>query len=380
MEAFKEYCERFRIDPETKQRKYALIQAEDELAAAGMVIGAGWAGARAFTSTAGPGISLMGEFIGLAYYTEVPGVFFDIQRTGPSTGMPTRTQQGDLLSIAYLSHGDTKHIALFPANPEECFYLAVDAFDLAERFQTPVFVVSDLDIGMNDWMCPRFRWDDSYKPDRGKVLSTEELDRIERFSRYLDVDGDGIAARTYPGVHPRGGYFTRGSGHTKHATYTEDAAEYLEVVDRLSKKMETAAMAVPSPELHLQGGNGAASIGIISVGGCHAAVLEAVDRLRADGQSVDYMRIRAFPFPPSVRAFIEAHAKCYVVEQNRDGQLRSLLAIETGVARDRMTSILDYGGLPLTADIVVRGCHPMPARSAGVGSTVTNPDPTAVAT
>src|SRR6478609_5910839 len=196
MEAFKEYCERFRVDPTTKERKYALIQAEDELAAAGMVIGAGWCGARSFTSTAGPGISLMGEFIGLAYYAEIPGVFFDIQRTGPSTGMPTRTQQGDLLSIDYLSHGDTKHIALFPANPEECFHLAVAAFDLSERFQTPVFVVSDLDIGMNDWMCRRLKWDDSYRPDRGKVLSAEDLERMERFSRYLDADGDGIAART----------------------------------------------------------------------------------------------------------------------------------------------------------------------------------------
>jgi len=355
MEAFKEYCERFRIDPETKQRKYALIQAEDELAAAGMVIGAGWCGARSFTSTAGPGISLMSEFIGLAYYAEIPGVFFDIQRTGPSTGMPTRTQQGDLLSIAYLSHGDTKHIALFPANPEECFYLAVNAFDLAERFQTPVFVVSDLDIGMNDWMCNKFSWDDSYRPDRGKVLGPAELDRVQKFSRYLDVDGDGIAARTLPGAHPRGGYFTRGSGHDKNAAYTEDSAEYLEVVDRLARKLATAATAVPAPELHNQSDGDAAGIGIISIGGCHSAVLEALDRLRAAGHSVDYMRIRAFPFPSSVREFIDAHEQCYVVEQNRDGQLRSLLAIETGIARDRMTSVLDYGGLPLTADRVVRG-------------------------
>jgi 2-oxoglutarate ferredoxin oxidoreductase subunit alpha len=359
MEAFKEYCERFRIDPATKQRKYCLIQAEDELAAAGMVIGAGWCGARAFTSTAGPGISLMSEFIGLAYYTEIPGVFFDIQRTGPSTGMPTRTQQGDLLSIAYLSHGDTKHIALFPANPEECFTLGAQAFDLAEHFQTPVFVVSDLDIGMNDWMCRRFTWDDSYRPDRGKVLGADDLDRIERFSRYLDVDGDGIAARTYPGVHPRGGYFTRGSGHTKHGTYTEDSAEYQEVVDRLAKKLMTAALAVPAPELYLDSGKGTAgSIGIISLGGCHAAVLEAVDRLREAGQSVEYMRVRAFPFSPSVRAFIEAHPRCYVVEQNRDAQLRSLLAMETGVARDSMISVLDYGGLPLTADRVVNAIAP----------------------
>jgi len=355
MEAFKEYCERFRIDPATKQRKYALIQAEDELAAAGMVIGAGWCGARSFTSTAGPGISLMGEFIGLAYYAEIPGVFFDIQRTGPSTGMPTRTQQGDLLSIAYLSHGDTKHIALFPANPEECFHLAVEAFDLAERFQTPVFVVSDLDIGMNDWMCKRFTWDDAYRPDRGKVLGPAELDRVQKFARYTDVDGDGIAARTLPGAHPRGGYFTRGSGHDKNAAYTEDSAEYLEVVDRLARKLATAANEVPAPEFLNQSDSVAAEIGMISVGGCHSAMLEALDRLRAAGHSVDYMRIRAFPFGPSVRAFIDAHDRCYVVEQNRDGQLRSLLAIETGVARDRMTSILDYGGLPLTADRVVRG-------------------------
>ena len=354
MEAFKEYCERFRVDPATKQRKYALIQAEDELAAAGMVIGAGWCGARSFTSTAGPGISLMGEFIGLAYYAEIPGVFFDIQRTGPSTGMPTRTQQGDLLSIAYLSHGDTKHIALFPANPEECFHLAVAAFDLSERFQTPVFVVSDLDIGMNDWMCNKFSWDDGYRPDRGKVLGPAELDRVQKFARYTDVDGDGIAARTLPGAHPRGGYFTRGSGHDKNAAYTEDSAEYLEVVDRLARKLATAATAVPAPEVHKQS-DGTAEIGIISVGGCHSAVMEALDRLRAAGHSVDYMRVRAFPFGPSVRAFIDAHERCYVVEQNRDGQLRSLLALETGIARDRMTSILDYGGLPLTADRVVRG-------------------------
>ena len=369
MEAFKEYSERFRIEPETRRRNYALIQAEDELAAAGMVIGAGWAGARAFTSTAGPGISLMSEFIGLAYYTEIPGVFFDIQRTGPSTGMPTRTQQGDLLSIAYLSHGDTKHITLFPANPEECFYLAVTAFDLAERFQTPVFVVSDLDIGMNDWMCPRLKWDDAYRPDRGKVLGDAELAQLKRFSRYNDVDGDGIAARTLPGVSPRGGYFTRGSGHDKHAAYTEDSDEYQEVVDRLARKLETAATMVPAPEMHVESESRSAEVGIISLGGCHAAVLEAVDRLRGDGLSVDYMRIRAFPFPASVRAFIQAHTRCYVVEQNRDGQLRTLLAIETGLARDSMTSVLDYGGMPLTADRVVKGVrgtgHPDDREAAG---------------
>jgi 2-oxoglutarate ferredoxin oxidoreductase subunit alpha len=351
MEAFMGFCKRYRVDPETKRNKYAILQAEDELAAAGITIGAGWAGARAFTSTAGPGISLMSEFIGLAYYTEIPGVFFDIQRTGPSTGMPTRTQQADLLSIAYLSHGDTKHIALFPANPEEAFYLSVTAFDLAERFQTPVFVVSDLDIGMNDWMVKRLTWDDDYRPDRGKVLGADELATIQRFSRYLDVDGDGIAARTLPGVHPKGAYFVRGSGHDKHGVYTEDAAEYQEVVDRLARKLRTAEEVVPAPEIHQ--GNGGASIGVVALGGAHAAMLEACDRLAAKDIDVDYMRIKAFPFGEQVRRFLDTHEVLFVVEQNRDAQLRSLLAIETGRARDRMISVLDYGGLPLTADAVV---------------------------
>ena len=364
MEAFKSFCARYRVEPETKRNNFCILQAEDELSAAGIVIGAGWAGARAFTSTAGPGISLMSEFIGLAYYTEIPAVFFDIQRTGPSTGMPTRTQQGDILSIAYLSHGDTKHIMLFPCNPEECFYLAVTAFDLAERFQTPVFVVSDLDIGMNDWMCRRLTWDDSYRPDRGKVLSADELQKIERFSRYFDTDGDGIAARSLPGVHPKGAYFVRGSGHDKHAAYTEDAADYQEVVDRLTKKLATAARAVPAPELHYaSAATGAgvdstqpkAEIGIVSIGSCHAAVMEGVARLREQGIAVDYMRIRAFPFSDVVSDFLWSHERVFVVEQNRDAQLRALLALETGMARDAMTPVLDYGGLPLTAAAVVHG-------------------------
>ena len=352
MEGFKEFCEQYRVDAATGERRYAMIQAEDELAAAGMVIGAGWAGARAFTSTSGPGISLMEEFIGLAYYAEVPSVFFDIQRTGPSTGMPTRTQQGDLMAIAYASHGDTKHIALYPSDPAECFYMARDAFDLAERYQTPVFVVSDLDIGMNDWMVPRLTWDDAYVPDRGKVLSADDLERITRFSRYVDVDGDGIAARTLPGVHPKGAYFTRGSGHDKHGVYTEDSAEYLEVVDRLARKINGAACAVPAPEFRRQAN---AEIGIVSIGGCHAAVLEAVDRLRAQGIATDYMRIRGFPFDAPVAEFLNAHELVFVVEQNRDAQLRSLLTLETGVPRDHMIPILDYGGLPLTAQTVVNG-------------------------
>ena len=230
--------------------------------------------------------------------------------------------------------------------------MAIQAFDLAERLQTPVFVMSDLDIGMNDWMCRKLKWDDSYRPDRGKVLGPEELEHVEKFSRYADTGG-GIPARTLPGAHPKGGYFTRGSGHDKNAAYTEDSAEYLEVVDRLARKLVTAANEAPAPDLHVQNASATAEIGIISIGGCHAAVLEAVDRMRRHGRTVDYMRIRAFPFPPSVRQFIESHERCYVVEQNRDGQLRSLLAIETGIARDRMISVLDYGGLPLTADHVV---------------------------
>jgi 2-oxoglutarate ferredoxin oxidoreductase subunit alpha len=350
MEAFKGFCEKYRKDPETGLARYCIIQAEDELSAAGIAIGAGWAGARAFTNTSGPGISLMQEFIGLAYYTEIPVVIYDIQRTGPSTGMPTRTQQGDLISLAYASHGDTKHIIIFPCNPEECFYLSVAAFDLAERFQTPVFVASDLDIGMNDSMCKRLTWDDSYRPDRGKVLGAKELADVKKFSRYLCVDDDGVAPRTLPGVHPNGAYFVRGSGHDKHGSYTEDSDEYQEVVDRLAVKFATAAEEVPAPEFRLQP---QASVGIVSLGSCNAAVLEALDRLRSQGVVADYMRIRAFPFNASVRKFLDEHDTVFVVEQNRDGQLRSLLAIETGTPRDEMISVLDYGGLPLTANVVV---------------------------
>jgi 2-oxoglutarate ferredoxin oxidoreductase subunit alpha len=351
MEAFKEFCERYRVDEKTKQKKYCIIQAEDELSAAGIVLGAGWAGARAFTSTAGPGISLMQEFIGLGYYTETPAVFFDVQRTGPSTGMPTRTQQSDLLSIAYASHGDTKHIMLFPCSPEECFHISVEAFDIAERFQTPVFVVSDLDIGMNDWMCRRLTWDDAFRPDRGKVLGPAELEKIQKFYRYLDTDGDGVTARTIPGQDPKGAYFTRGSGHDKFGNYTEDGPEYQEVMDRIARKFLTAAKALPAPEIHAQ--KGGADVGIVSIGSCHAAVREAVDRLREDGIAVDYMRIRSFPFDEPVAAFLNSHKKIFVVEQNRDAQLRSLLAIETGMPRDQMIPVLDYAGLPLTSNVVV---------------------------
>ncbi|CAN5307434.1 2-oxoacid:acceptor oxidoreductase subunit alpha [soil metagenome] len=350
MEAFTGFCKKFRTEKETGLAKYCIIQAEDELSAAGITIGAGWAGARAFTNTSGPGISLMQEFIGLAYYTELPAVFFDIQRTGPSTGMPTRTQQADLFSLAYASHGDTKHVVLFPANPEECFYMSVAAFDLADRFQTPVFVASDLDIGMNDWMCKRLQWDDSYQPDRGKCLTAAELESVKKFSRYLDADGDGITARSLPGVHGNGAYFVRGSGHDKYGMYTEDSNAYQEVVDRLARKLALAATKVPAPEIHLTPG---ATVGIVGLGGCHAALLEALDILRSQGIVADYMRIRGFPFDAPVRAFLDSHPVMFVVEQNRDAQLRSLLAIETGKLRDEMTSVLDYGGMPLTAGKVV---------------------------
>ena len=350
MEGFKVFCEKYRVDEETGARNYAILQAEDELAAAGIVIGAGWAGARAFTNTSGPGISLMQEFIGLAYYTDIPAVFFDIQRCGPATGMPTRTQQADLLSLAYASHGDTKHPILFPANPREGFEMAVQAFDLADRLQTPVFVATDLDIGMNDWMVKRLEWDDAYRPDRGKVLDAAALEKLKRFSRYLDVDGDGIAARTLPGVGAKGAYFVRGSGHDKHAAYTEDSDAYTELVDRLRRKFAHAATLVPKPAFTLQDG---ADVGLVTIGGCDAAVREAADKLRAQGILVDVMRIRGFPFDEEVREFIAAYDHLFVIEQNRDGQLRSLLAIELGIPPADMIPILDYGGMPLTARVVV---------------------------
>lgn len=351
VDAFTRFARRYRRDADGALN-VAVVQAEDELAACGMVIGASWMGARSFTATSGPGISLMSEFIGLAYYAEIPAVIFDVQRTGPSTGMPTRTQQGDLLLCAYASHGDTRHVVLFPCDPAECFRFAVEAFDLAERFQTPVFVLSDLDVGMNDWMVPALEWDDAYRPDRGKVLGAEELAGMERFSRYLDADGDGIAARTLPGVHPRGAFFTRGSGHDRHGAYTEDAAAYAEVMRRLARKVDGAAAAVPAPEAWETPG---VRVGIVSLGGCHRAVLEARERLGEMGIAVDYLRVRGFPFAPSVEAFVRAHDRVFVVEQNRDGQLAHLLALETGVPRRALEPVGTFGGLPLSARDVVAG-------------------------
>jgi len=350
MDAFKEFCEKYRKDPETGNNNFCILQAEDELGAIGMVIGASWNGARAFTSTSGPGISLMNELLGLAYYAEIPAVIVDVQRVGPSTGMPTRTQQGDVMEAAYASHGDTKHILLFPSNPAECFEFAPKAFDLAERFQTPVFLMSDLDIGMNDWVVPRLTWDGSYVPDRGRVLNAEQVSQIAKFQRYYPEDENFVAARTLPGVHAKGAFFTRGSGHNKYGGYTETPAEYQEVVDRLLKKHQAAAKYVPAPVIIKQSG---ARIGIITIGGCDPAVREAVDLLAARGVAADYMRIRGFPFSDTVEEFIMHHNFCFVVEQNRDAQLRSLLVLETSVPKDRLRSVLSYGGFPLSARHVI---------------------------
>lgn len=350
MDAFLSFCSRYRVDPETGKNTYAIIQAEDELAAIGMVVGAAWNGARSFTPTSGPGISLMSEFIGYAYYAEIPTVIFNVQRTGPSTGMPTRTQQCDLLSCAYASHGDTKHVLLFPSDPEECFYMAPKAFDMAERLQTPVMVMSDLDIGMNDWMVPELEWDESYVPDRGKVLNAEQLEEMDKFYRYLDVDGDGIPYRTLPGVHPKGAYFTRGSGHTKLGAYTEDAAAYQDVVDRLLVKWETARGILPGPEIQYSKFN---KSGIITIGSGGGACKEALDRLAVEGIGLNYCRIRSFPFNKDVADFIEQHDVVYVVEQNRDAQLRTLLINDIEANQRKLVSLLHYNGMPINSGFVV---------------------------
>jgi len=350
MDAFKSFCARTRVDPETGRNNYAVIQAEDELAAIGIVLGASWNGARSFTPTSGPGISLMSEFIGLAYYAEIPAVLFNVQRVGPSTGMPTRTQQCDLLLCAYASHGDTKHVLLFPADPEECFYFSVKAFDLADRLQTPVFVLSDLDIGMNDWMCPELKWDDQYRPDRGKMLTPEQIEALPKFYRYLDIDDDAIPYRTLPGISAKAAYFTRGSGHNQYGAYTEDSTEYQVVLDRLLRKFHRAATLVPPPVIE---GPGDRDIGLVAIGSSHGAAHEAMDILRKFGITVDYMRIRAFPFTREVEDFLASHKRIFVIEQNRDAQLRSLLTLETGVDKAKLSSILHYSGLPMTSKEIV---------------------------
>ncbi|HEV7165896.1 MAG TPA: 2-oxoacid:acceptor oxidoreductase subunit alpha [Gammaproteobacteria bacterium] len=354
MDAFKEFCEETRVDPKTGKNKYCIVQAEDELAAIGIVMGAAWNGARAFTPTSGPGISLMNEFIGFGYYTEIPAVIFDVQRVGPSTGMPTRTQQGDLQLCAYASHGDTRHVLLFPADPAECFQFAIAAFDLAERLQTPVMVLSDLDIGMNDWMVPKVKWDERYTPDRGKVYIKEQLAEMQVFHRYTDVDGDGICFRTLPGVHKKGAYFVRGSGHNRRGAYTEDAAEYQDVLDRLRRKHDSAKPLVPAPIVKQKKG---VKTGIVSIGSCDGAVKEALDILAREGTEVNYLRLRGFPFNQQLDEFLEHHERVFVVEQNRDAQLKNMLLTETQVDRRKLISILHYSGMPIDCRCIVDGVN-----------------------
>jgi 2-oxoglutarate ferredoxin oxidoreductase subunit alpha len=354
MDSFKTFCEQYRKDKDTGVNNYIILQAEDELAAIAMVLGAGWNGARSFTSTAGPGVSLMNELLGFAYFTEIPAVLIDVQRVGPSTGMPTRTQQADIMECAYASHGDTRHILLFPANPTECFDFAAKCFDLAEHFQTPVMMLSDLDIGMNDWVTPEFRWDDKAQPDRGKVLTAEQLEGMTKFFRYMPENGSAVAPRTLPGVHPNGAYFTRGSGHNKFGGYTEVPEEYQEVMDRLLRKHKEAATHVPPAVIEKHGSR----VGMITVGGCDQAVREAVGILADSEQPVDYMRIRAFPFGPEVEDFLATHDFCYVVEQNRDAQLTALLTLETPVPKENLKPILYYAGFPLSAKHVLQAVLP----------------------
>ena len=347
VETMIDYMKEYRIGPDGKAT-FAIVQAEDELAAVGMVIGAAWAGARSMTATAGPGISLMGEFAGLAYYVEVPAVIWDIQRVGPSTGLPTRTSQGDLLSTAFLSHGDTKHLMLFPCSVMECFTMAQDAFDLAERFQTPVFVMSDLDLGMNNWMSAPFPYPE--KPiERGKILSKADLEKLGGFSRYKDVDGDGIGYRTLPGTdHPAAAYFARGSGHNEKGQYSERPDDFERNMERINKKFETARAAVPRPEI---AGSGKAEIGLIAFGTSHWAIIEARDQLEKEhGVQTDYLRLRSYPFSREVHDFIASHNRVYVIEQNRDGQLASLLKLDIRPdLTPRLRSICHIHGLPIDA-------------------------------
>jgi 2-oxoglutarate ferredoxin oxidoreductase subunit alpha len=349
-ESLQGYLERYRRDPKTGEATFAVVQAEDEIAAIGMVLGASWTGARAMTTTSGPGLSLMTEFTGFAYFAEVPAVIWDIQRIGPSTGLPTRTSQADLLSVAFLSHGDTKHVILLPATVEDCFNFGMKAFDLAERLQAPVFVLSDLDIGMNIWMSDPFRYPD--KPwDRGKVLAAEDLAKVATFERYRDLDRDGIPYRTLPGTdHPLAGYFTRGSGHDEKAAYTENPAAYKRLMDRLAAKFETARSFVPPPVIERAPG---ATTGVLGFGSSHWAIVEARDLLAEDGLETNYLLLKAFPFTKDVRSFIEACERVYVVEQNRDGQMKSLLTMEYPDLAMKLRSILHYDGLSIDAESIV---------------------------
>jgi 2-oxoglutarate ferredoxin oxidoreductase subunit alpha len=357
-EAFSAHCQRLRRDPESKKRRYAIIQAEDELSSIGMVIGAAWNGARAFTATSGPGISLMQEFIGLAYFAEIPAVIFDIQRGSPSTGMPTRTQQADIISCAYASHGDTKHVLLFPQDPHEAFTFAADALDLADRLQTPIFVMLDLDIGMNDWLVPPLKWDPARQYDRGKVMTFEDLEAGKEFGRYLDVDGDGVPYRTLPGTHPtRGAFFTRGTTKDEWARYTEEGRHYVDNMQRLLRKFETAKRLVPRPVK--REAREPTRIGAIYFGSSSLAMEEALGSLEGLGIHLDTLRLRAFPFHDEVLDFITSHERIFVVEQNRDAQMRTLLTTELDVDPARLVPILHYDGTPITARFIVKAIADM---------------------
>jgi 2-oxoglutarate ferredoxin oxidoreductase subunit alpha len=349
-EAFTDYCKQLRHDPDTGAARYAIVQAEDEIASIGMVVGAGWNGARAFTCTSGPGISLMQEFIGLSYFAEVPAVIFDVQRGGPSTGMPTRTQQSDVLLAAYASHGDAKHPLLFPEDPAECFEFGALAFDLADRLQTTIFVMLDLDIGMNDWLCRPFQWTE--RPlDRGKVMTAQALEAATDFGRYLDVDGDGVPYRTYPGVHPkRGAYFTRGTSRDRYARYSEEGSVYVDNMERLLRKFETAKTLIPAPVSRPAARP--TRKGVIYYGSTTPAMHEALSHLTAQGIALDALRVRGFPFSREVEAFVAAHDQVFVVEQNRDGQLRTLLTAECGIDPAKLVSIVHYDGTPITARFI----------------------------
>ena len=350
-EGFEKYAKKYRVNESTGKNLYASVQAEDELAAVGMAIGANWNGARGFTATSGPGISLMSEFLGLAYFAEIPLVVFNVQRGGPSTGMPTRTQQSDVLACAYASHGDTKHVLLFPADPKDCFDFSAKAFDLADQLQTPVFVVSDLDMGMNDWVCDKFEWSDSFSYNRGKVLGFEELEKLDSYGRYLDSDNDGICYRTYPGTHPeKGAYFTRGTSHDEYARYTEDGNINAETLMRLMRKFRTASELVPPPIIEI---NGEDSCGIIYYGSSKPAVLEAKDILKTKDINVDLMQIRSFPFNLDVWEFIANHDRIYVVEQNRDSQMRTLIMAEGGISAEILRPLVHFTGDPIEASYIV---------------------------
>ncbi|WP_439610893.1 2-oxoacid:acceptor oxidoreductase subunit alpha [Reyranella sp.] len=350
-EAFQAHCKKFRHDKETGKAKYAIVQAEDELASIGMVIGAAWNGARSFTATSGPGISLMTEFIGLAYFAEVPAVLVNVQRGGPSTGMPTRTQQSDLLGCAYASNGDTKHVLLFPEDPRECFEFTADALDLADRLQTPVFVMTDLDIGMNHRLCKPFAWDENRVLDRGKVMTAEDLEAGKNFGRYLDVDGDGIPFRTYPGTHPtKGSYFTRGTTKDEYARYSEEGPVYVRNMERLQKKWETAKKIAPQPLRYSS--PKPTRFGVIYFGSTSPAMDEALDHLEAEGHHVNALRVRSFPFAQSVEDFIHEHDRVFIVEQNRDGQLRTMLLSEYTLDARKIVPVLHYDGTPITARFI----------------------------